>query len=105
MVCVNLANHDRFSLQNQQIALRRINLIVQHHWNVKTTSPASKACPSEKRRPCRSFQNVAETVGGNGPGFGQRRLRLLGLPIDVDQVRHHRWSTSRDAFIPCNRWI
>src|SRR5579884_271441 len=88
-VRAELSQGHRFAIQNQQVALRRMQFLVEIELEGKDHVVDGERSPIRKLDSSAELQHVAPSIGRNCPGLCKRRLRVLRLPIDMEQIRVH----------------
>ncbi len=87
-VAIEFADGDGPTLQHEQVALRGVNFLIQHHLECEHHIVGVERVSVGEFKVLAQFQDPVQAVGRALPGFGQRGLGLQGLAVDVNQVRH-----------------
>src|SRR5689334_8550520 len=88
-VCVQLCHRERLAVDHQEVALGRVNLVVQVHFESKDYVVGIEWLSVGEAQAFAEFQNKAAAVLRYLPGTGQRRFGLLRDAVDMYQIRCH----------------
>ena len=83
---VDLADRDRLAADEQQIALRRMQPLVQIRAEAEDDIVGVEHMAVGEAHAAAQAQHIVQAVGRNRPRCGERRLGALRLAVDVNEV-------------------
>src|ERR1700733_3706616 len=89
LIGINPLDSDRLALNHQQVALRRMDTVVEIHFEGKDHIISVDRMTVGKMQAATDLQSVTKSVRRYTPRLRQSRLGLLREPVDVYQITGH----------------